>query len=131
MIEISKENMALFHFYNKSFEKVFKDLKKEDRVKFVEDLTAKICACLNDSIFRIEKAEKEKEREVLSNEFKKYICKIQESGDEEFFIKAFGETLNKRYANGNEPDKILKEDSKENSELDFQYWMKDFLNKNS
>lgn len=131
MIEISKKNMILFHFYNKSFEKVFKDLKKEDRIKFVEDLTAKICAYLNDSIFRIEKAEKEKEKEIRSNEFKKYIRKIQESGDEEFFIKAFGETLDKRYANSNEPDKTLKEDSKENSELDFQYWMKDFLNKNS
>lgn len=131
MIEISKKNMILFHFHNRSFEKVFKDLKKEDRVKFVEDLTAKICAYLNDSITRVEKAEKAEEKEIHSNEFKKYIRKIQESGDEEFFIKAFGETLDKRYANSNEPDKTLKEDSKGNFELDFQYWMKDFLNKNS
>lgn len=127
MIEISKENMALFHFYNKSFEKVFKDLKKEeDRLKFVEDLAAEISACLNNSITRVEKAEKAEEKEIHSNEFKKYIRKIQECGDEEFFIKTFGETLDKRYANGNESDKTLKE----NSELDFKYWMKDFLNKN-
>lgn len=126
MIEISKKNMTFFNFYNKSFEKVFKDLKKEERLEFVEDLAAKISACLNNSITRVEKAEKAEEKEIHSNEFKKYIRKIQECGDEEFFIKTFGETLNKRYANGKESDKTLKE----NSELDFKYWMKDFLNEN-
>lgn len=126
MIEISKKNMTFFNFYNKSFEKVFKDLKKEERLEFVEDLAAEISACLNNSITRVEKAEKAEEKEIHSNEFKKYIRKIQECGDEEFFIKTFGETLNKRYANGKEFDKTLKE----NSELDFKYWMKDFLNEN-
>lgn len=126
MIEISKKNMTFFNFYNKSFEKVFKDLKKEERLEFVEDLAAEISACLNDSITRVEKVEKAEEKEIHSNEFKKYIRKIQECGDEEFFIKTFGETLNKRYANGKESDKTLKE----NSELDFKYWMKDFLNEN-
>nr|DAI79444.1 MAG TPA: hypothetical protein [Caudoviricetes sp.] len=126
MIEISKKNMTFFNFYNKSFEKVFKDLKKEERLEFVEDLAAEISACLNNSIARVEKAEKAEEKEIHSNEFKKYIRKIQECGDEEFFIKTFGETLNKRYANGKEFDKTLKE----NSELDFKYWMEDFLNEN-
>lgn len=126
MIEISKKNMTFFNFYNKSFEKVFKDLKKEERLEFVEDLAAEISACLNNSITRVEKVEKAEEKEIHSNEFKEYIRKIQECGDEEFFIKTFGETLNKRYANGKESDKTLKE----NSELDFKYWMKDFLNEN-
>lgn len=126
MIEISKKNMTFFNFYNKSFEKVFKDLKKEERLEFVEDLAVEISACLNNSITRVEKVEKAEEKEIHSNEFKKYIRKIQECGDEEFFIKTFGETLNKRYANGKESDKTLKE----NSELDFKYWMKDFLNEN-
>lgn len=124
MIDISKKNMIFFNFYNKSFEKVFKDLKKEERLEFVENLAAEISACLNNSITRVEKAEKAEkaeEKEIHSNEFKEYIRKIQKFGDEEFFIKTFGETLDRRYGNSKE----------EGSSMSFNDWIENFLNENS
>lgn len=116
-----KKNMIFFNFYNKSFEKVFKDLKKEERLEFVENLAAEISACLNNSITRVEKAEKAEEKEIHSNEFKEYIRKIQKFGDEEFFIKTFGETLDRRYGNSKE----------EGSSMSFNDWIENFLNENS
>ena len=121
MIDIVRENEILFNFYNERFEKILKGLKKEDKIKLAEDLIAAISEDLTNSITCVEKAEEAEKKEKRSNEFKKYIRKIQESGDEEFFIKTFGETLDKRYGNSKE----------EGSSMTFSDWIENFLNENS
>lgn len=121
MIDIFRKTELLFNFYNERFEKILKGLKKEDKIKLAEDLIATISADLTNSITRVEKAEEAERKEKRSNEFKEYIRKIQKFGDEEFFIKTFGETLDRRYGNSKE----------EGSSMPFSDWIENFLNENS